>query len=337
MKRLRALSGCVLFALVTLPPAPPTNAQPQAAPCAGATPQESPSDAWWTGPLLAPTAATLPQGHFYIEPYLYDSLPYAQFDGTGRAHGVPRQNDFGSLTYFNFGVTDDLTVGLISRFGYDSFGSQSSSSIGVGDPTVQAQYRLTHFLPESGLPTLSLNLQETLPAGRYDRLERATDGFGAGAWTTTLSTYLQSYFWLANGRILRARLDLSYAVSSSVTVVDQSVYGTSAGFRGHATPGRSAFGDLAFEYSATRNWVLALDVWFQHDGSTRVAGTSAQLGGRVQDYLSRSGTGRELILAPALEYNWSGRAGIIIGVRVVAAGRNETGLVTPVAAFSYFL
>jgi len=25
-------------------------------------------DAWWTGPMLAPSASTLPQGHFLIEP-----------------------------------------------------------------------------------------------------------------------------------------------------------------------------------------------------------------------------------------------------------------------------
>jgi hypothetical protein len=27
-------------------------------------------NAWWTGPMLAPSAATLPRGHFLIEPYL---------------------------------------------------------------------------------------------------------------------------------------------------------------------------------------------------------------------------------------------------------------------------
>ena len=31
-------------------------------------------DAWWTGPMLAPSAATLPRGHFLIEPYLFDVI-----------------------------------------------------------------------------------------------------------------------------------------------------------------------------------------------------------------------------------------------------------------------
>ncbi|MGH8303011.1 MAG: transporter, partial [Steroidobacteraceae bacterium] len=38
-------------------------------------PQETMDEAWWTGPLLAPNAATLPHGHWLVEPYLYDVMP----------------------------------------------------------------------------------------------------------------------------------------------------------------------------------------------------------------------------------------------------------------------
>ena len=300
--------------------------------------EESLDDAWWTGPLLASTAATLPEGHAYVEPYLFDSLPYARFDGAGHSHAVPHQNDFGSLSYLNYGVADPLTIGLIPRFDYDwAEDGQSSSGIGVGDPSVQMQYRLTQFQPGSWIPTSSINVQESLPLGRYDRLEGASDGFGSGAWTTTFGLYLQSLYWLPNGRILRVRLDLSYALPSGVQVEGQSVYGTAIGFSGHASRGNSTFADLAFEYSITRNWVPALDIWVERDGNTRVLGTNRQSDARDSTFAADSGTGRELIVAPALEYNWSARAGIIFGARITAAGRNETAYVTPVAAFSYFL
>jgi len=36
--------------------------------------RQSLDDAWWTGPMLAPSAATLPRGHFLIEPYFYDVI-----------------------------------------------------------------------------------------------------------------------------------------------------------------------------------------------------------------------------------------------------------------------
>ena len=299
--------------------------------------RESLSDAWWTGPLLAPNAATLPKGHIYIEPYVYDEMPYAGLDSHGNSHPTPYGNDFGSLTYINYGLTDRLTVGMIPNFGYDRpADGPASSGVGVGDITLQAQYGLTPVDPYSRVPIASINVQETLPVGRYDHLASPSDGFGSGAYTTTLSTYFMSYFWLPNGRILRARLDLSYAISGAVSVGDQSVYGTPAGFRGHASPGNSAYGDLAFEYSMTRNWVVACDFWFQENGRTRVAGEVAQPGGRMADFQSVSALAQELYIAPAVEYNWSGRLGVIFGVRVVSVGRNETGTVTPVAAISYF-
>src|ERR1700680_2815970 len=72
-----------------------------------------------------------------------------------------------------------------------------------------------------------------LPTGRYDRLgKRPSDGFGSGAFTTMLSFYSQTYFWLPNGRILRMRFDVSQAFSSSAHVEDASVYGTAAGLPG---------------------------------------------------------------------------------------------------------
>ena len=297
-------------------------------------------DAWWTGPLLAANASTLPQGHFYFEPYLYDNIPYAQFDSSGHAHAVAHENELGSQSYMNYGLTDRLTIGMIPRFGYDwPAGGGSSAGVQVGDLTLQGQYRLTQYQPGFWLPTISLNLQETLPTGRFDRLQRATDGFGAGAYTTTASIYSQTYFWMPNGRILRARLDLSYAFSDRVGVEDMSTYGTPPGFRGYANPGGSAYGDLAFEYSITRRWVAALDVWYEHDGNTRVFATDPESAGEVSllRLVSQSGSGRELFVAPALEFNWSARLGIIFGARVMVAGRNETATATPVAAFSYFL
>jgi hypothetical protein len=47
---------------------------------------------------------------------------------------------------------------------------------------------------------------------------------------------------MPNGRILRVRLDLTYTMSSTVSVEDASAYGTTAGFRGHAHPGDGALG-----------------------------------------------------------------------------------------------
>jgi hypothetical protein len=284
-----------------------------------ATERQALEDAWWTGPIVAAGANTLPPGHFLIEPYVFDSI---RQDGT-------RNHSLGSLTYVLYGLIDDLSVGVIPRFGYNSPSSGASSSrVDVGDFMVQGQYRLTRFREGSWLPTLSVVLAETLPTGRYDRLgTRPSDGFGHGAYTTTLSLYSQTFLWMPNGRIVRTRLNLSYSLSSGVGVDGVSVYGTGGGFHGRARPGRSLLIDSAWEYSLTRRWVLATDLTYEHDASTSVVGVDSA-GPRYLD----SGSSHALNLAPAIEYNWSSRMGVIAGAIVTPASRNVAVSLTPVVA-----
>jgi hypothetical protein len=97
--------------------------------------------------------------------------------------------------------------------------------------------------------------------------------------------------------------------------------------------------DGAVEYSMTRNWVLALDIAYEHDAATGVSGTviAGQGGGgpgTATPLQLRSNPSETLFAAPAVEYNWSARVGVIVGARLVPAGRNTTATVTPVAAIN---
>jgi hypothetical protein len=305
--------------------------------------QESRADAWWTGPMLAASAASLPQGHWLVEPYAFDIISDGHFDSDGQRHAGPYEHDLGSLTYMLYGATDRLTLGLIPRFLYEEpAGAPNTSGIGVGDLTLQAGYGLTQFQDGRRIPTISVVVQETLPTGRYDRLSRASDGIGAGAYSSALALYSQDYFWMPNGRILRTRLDLTYAISSSVSVHDLSVYGTTNGFSGHASPGDSFSADASAEYSVTRNWVLALDVVYQHNDSTQVSGSQAPLGVLSTQagplvptpYASASGASWSLGFAPAIEYNFSSRIGVLFGVRIIRIGSNTSSTITPALALN---
>ena len=300
---------------------------------AAAAEQQSREDAWWTGPLLAANAATLPPGHVLFEPYLFDVISSGHFDNSGVRHSAPTEHDFGSLSYLLYGLVERVSVGIIPHFGYNVPAyAPSSSHVGVGDLTLQAAYGLMRFEDGHQTPDLSLVVQETLPTGSYDRLSRLSDGLGAGAYTTSLAVYSQDYFWMPNGRILRVRLDLTYALSSSVSVRDLSVYGTPDGFSGHAQPGDSFTADAAAEYSLTRNWVLALDVVYQHNDSTLVSGSVSRAG--AAGFQSNSGSSYSIAFAPAIEYNWSARVGAIFGVRVIEIGRNTSASVTPAIALN---
>ncbi|MGE5206154.1 MAG: hypothetical protein ACM3PW_11090 [Chlamydiota bacterium] len=108
--------------------------------------RESLNDAWFTGPIVAPSASTLPRGHFLVEPYLYDVTVQGAYDHTGVRHSAAHENQFRSLTYLLYGLTDRLTAGLIPTAGYNLLsGSPSSPGVALGDLTLDAEYGLTRF------------------------------------------------------------------------------------------------------------------------------------------------------------------------------------------------
>ncbi|MGB5154535.1 MAG: transporter [Candidatus Sulfotelmatobacter sp.] len=286
--------------------------------------RQSLDDAWWTGPMLAPNATTLPRGHLLIEPYLYDVIS---------AHA----NGLGSLTYINYGFRDRLTIGLIPTAGFNIANSgPSSSSVELGDLTVQGQYRLAKFHEGSSVPATSVVVQETFPTGKYDRLGDRPNGLGSGAYTTTLALYTQTYFWLPNGRILRMRFDASQALSSNVNVQDVSVYGTTTGFRGNAKPGSSFLADSSWEYSVTRKWVLAIDLTYRHNWNTRAIGYNVDSGSAENpSVLLNSGSSEVFALAPAVEYSWKPYLGVLLGTRVIPPSHNTNTTVTPAVAINF--
>ena len=325
--RIASCIACVVLSLGSL-------ARPALAP---ADDRQSRDDAWWTGPLLAASAATLPQGHWLFEPYLFNVITTGSIDAEGHHHPATPAHDFGSQSYIIYGLTDRLAVAVLPRFAFNEpSGAPSSSHVGFGDLTVQAQYGLTRYQEGSYVPAMSVVLAETFPTGQFDHLERASDAFGSGVYSTSLALYTQDYFWMPNGRILRARLDLTYEVSQSGGVEDASVYGTAQGFRGRVYPGDSATIDLAGEYSLTRSWVLALDLLYQHGGSTRVSGVQPQSPGSgvLVPFETATGSSESFGYAPAVEYNWSSTAGVIAGVRIIPAGRNVNTTITPAVAIN---
>jgi hypothetical protein len=279
-------------------------------------------EAWWTGPMLANNASTLPRGHFLVEPYLYDVIS-------------PHTNGIGSLTYIEYGLANRLTIGLIPTFGYNKVSDGlSSSGVGLGDVTVLAQYRLTQFHEHHSLPTISFMVQETFPSGKYDQLgARPSNGLGAGSYTTTLALNSQTYFWMPNGRILRMRLNATQSLSTYANVAGVSIYNTPTGFQGHAKPGSSTFVDAAWEYSLTRNWVLALDATYRHTNNTRITGDDpSQTPASIQ---LNSGSSDAVGFAPALEYNWKPTIGVLVGTRIIALGHNTPTTITPAVAINY--
>lgn len=293
-----------------------------ASPAGGHTPRveqlrAAMKSARWTGPMLASTAETLPQGHFYTEPYFFDAI----------AHG---DHHPGSSGFYQYGLLNDLTVGV------QPFFATATNSLGrgmaVGDFKLLSQVRLTHFTADHQVPTIAIVLNEVLPTGKDDRLGASEEGHGSGAFATEIGANAQYYFLLGNGRLLRARINVLHSLPYRTGVEGRSVYGTGPGFSGHARPGAKTTLIGSVEYSLTREWVLALDVIRESTARTKVEGRSPD--GAVIERTSPSAW--DVGFAPAVEYNWNDATGVLLGVWVTRKGRNTSASVTPAIAISRF-
>ena len=139
-------------------------------------------------------------------------------------------------------------------------------------------------------------------------------------------------WWMPNGRLLRTRFNVAETFSPRVPVSDASVYGTDTGFLGHAQPGNQFSVNAAFEYSLTRNWVLALDLIYNHGNATNTRGFEA-----ARTVAIDSGSSDAFGFAPAVEYNLSANLGVLAGLRIFPASHNTSSSVTPALAINYVL
>jgi hypothetical protein len=109
-----------------------------------------------------------------------------------------------------------------------------------------------------------------------------------------------------------------------------SVYGTSQGFVGHASPGVAGNFGFGSSYCLTQRWVLAFDLVQKFAHGSRIEGADA-LGNAVNT--KQFGSARTGI-APAVEYNFSSHVGLIAGVELSVLGRNMSSYVAPQMALS---
>ena len=278
--------------------------------------REAMKNARWTGPLLASNANTLPKGHVYTEPYFFDVI-------SGGDHHP------GSSGFYQYGLKDNWTVGMQPIF---SWGTQAHNrEIAIGDFKLLSQVRVSNFTPDHRVPSVGLVTNLVLPTGKYDHLGALKQGHGSGSFAPEIGVNVQQYFLLGN-RLLRGRINVLHQFPLRTDVRDRSVYGTAPGFRGHARPGAKSTLIVGAEYSLTKEWVLAFDVEADAWGKTKVRGRDAS-GALVSETSPKSWN---IGFAPAVEYNWSDRAGAIFGVWIIPKGHNTQSTVIPAIAIQRF-
>ena len=172
--------------------------------------------------MLASTAETLPQGHFYTEPYFFDGI-------SGGEHSP------GTSGFYQYGLTDNYTVGVQPFF---SLGTQKfNREVAIGDSKLVSQVRVSHFTAEHRVPSVALVMNLVIPTGKADHLAALKKGHGAGAFAPEIGVNVQQYFLLGNGRLLRARINILKRIPLRSRCRDEASTGparTSTAMRGRA-------------------------------------------------------------------------------------------------------
>jgi hypothetical protein len=287
---------------------------------------------WFTGTLEAPSPALPKAGLLALEPYVVYQTDRGAYADNGRHISTAHDSStLESLLVVKYGITDRLTIEALPSVSHSRNNVTSSSGVSLGDLPLELEYRVKNGDKKTGSPSVTFDLGVTLPTGEYDRLGTPLNGVGSGAYTLKEGVVLQSLFDTRGNHPMRVRVyGAAYEPLSRPSVQDVSVYGTGKGFTGNAKPGISGVFGLGIGYALDQRWVLALDLVQNYADGSRLNGVDG-LGGRVSTHgASQASTA----LAPAIEYSWSGRAGIVAGVAFNAAGRNTPAYVAPQIALA---
>lgn len=300
---------------------------------------------WFTGPLITGSAFMIPKDNFNIEPYVYVIRNKGVYDAHWKKQSAPK---FWSTQFqlpMQVGLTSWLELSLTPQVFHNridatpSRGLSAASSTQFADFSMMLGIQLLRAKEEDWYPSVGIQFTETFPTGRFEHLDpfkRKMDVGGAGTYATS-ATFLVSKLFHVYGDhgYLSTRATVSYTMGTSVKVKGFNSYGGGFGTNGHVHPGHALQGLIGMEYALTLNWVAALDFDYLHINKTTFRGNSGMLAPGVPATVGFPSS-EQFSLAPALEYNWSEKIGLIGGVWFSVLGRNQLDFISGVLAFNWY-
>ena len=289
---------------------------------------------YYAGPLLTPSAHNVPPGHFNIQPYIFFTNTFAQYNDNRRSVNITDIWQLQGSFIFQMGWLNWLDFTAIFNAEQNWQGSQSSGNFG----DTQIQFGIQLMKEQPYRPALRMTITENLPTGKYEKLNPAKAGIqatGSGSYSTTLSFNIMKVFWWISTHPFSFRASFNYTIPTLVHVQGFNAYGGGFDTRGNVRPGNEITIDTAVELSITQHWIFALDLVYSyqnhstfsgHKGHT-AAGTTATVGGPSNDNFS---------CAPAIEYNPSATMGFLFGTWFTVTGRNSADFIAAVLTMTYF-
>ncbi len=288
---------------------------------------------WYTGPLIASSASTVPPGQIMLQPYLYLTTNYAQFNEHRKSINTPNTFIMIPLLAFETGITNwmDITIVPQGFFRWESgkFGD------GFGDFPVQLGFQLYNETPY--IPKMRLVVGTLFPTGKYQHLNAhklGLDATGQGAYQTILGLNISKVLWWFKLHPIATRLATSYTIPDHrVSVKGFNAFGGGYHTNGNVKIGSTLTLDLGVEVSITQRWVFATDVVYTTSSKTTFSGNP----GITSDGLPASNgspSSDQFSLAPAIEYNLNENAGFIGGVWFTVTGRNSANFVSVLLSYT---
>jgi len=294
-------------------------------------------EANFTGPLVTPNASALPAGVAVVEPYLIYTESHASYDTDGDRHtDHPGAHQWLLLAPFTIGITDRLNGQLVTGTAYNVSGKSHSDGVRLTDTSVMLQYMFVAPHEDGSGPAFSASYTHIFPTGAYHHLDNnPLNSTGDGASANRLAVFTQQLFWLQNNHPLRLRALLAWGPSpSTIHVEGASSHGTTAGFHGSAAMGTSLGVSASFEYGLDAHWVLATDLTWDHRNGTTLRGSQCLPSGTCASLDQRKPPHWSYGIAPAVEYNFNARVGLIVGAQISFAGHNSPSYWAPQAALN---
>lgn len=293
------------------------------------------ADPWFTGPIFAPAGHTIPRGHTNFELYGLDVFTNGQYDNNAHAHSIPLFRSVVLNPLLTHGFTDWLDFQVSVPYAFNN--TQGISYNRITDSSLGAGIQLVEQKGSKWRPDVRFFVQETFPVGKFENLTPAflgTDATGLGSYRTLLSLNFQYLREIYDAHYLRTRLNISRLISSSVHVHGFNSFGGTINTDGVINPGAEDNVDLAFEYTLTQNWVAVMEGYYSEGQATRFNGIIDI----VNDNTGNIGSQQyyEYGLAPALEYNFTPKLGVIGGVWFPVAGKNTSRFITYVLAVNAY-
>jgi hypothetical protein len=285
-------------------------------------------DQWYTGSLVSPSGAQSRAGLLGVEPYYSYTQPVGYFASDGSSHPQhPRQQMFSNSTMWKYGITDHISIQAhtVVNYGWER-GHGHSSGPKFGDFPVDMIWRFLDPNPKKYIPALNLFAGVYFPTGDYNKLQNKQDSNGTGAYVFRMAITEQSTYVVNGNHALRLRTWgwFRHALAST-HLEDVTSYGTGNGFHGRGSPGMSGQAGFSLEYGLNHSWVLVMDLARDWANGSHIWGTDTT-GKHVDRIASSSGDWQ---IAPAVEYNWSPRFGVIFGSAIYYAGHNTGVKISP--------